>query len=278
MESRDTVQALIKKRDMELIGAITHKDGKSFDALQKMHSATVCGRKPILLFKALQRRLPNIAPGQLLAYKTSYDVTQSDPLHSVSYAAIVFDRYFSAQDEKKMITYARHIIDRACDGKMHTADIPPLDIVHAQERRGIFVTLRDKKTKALRGCMGSIFPRDDLTTALYMAAQNAAFHDPRFSPVTCAELSDVYIEVSILTPPYPVPSYTNIKIGVDGIVLSHGDKSAVFLPKVATEQNWDLKTTLEFLARKAGLAAHEWKNDKTKFRVFQAIDFSELSH
>ncbi len=42
-------------------------------------------------------------------------------------------------------------------------------------------------------------------------------------------------------------------------ILRRGSRSAVFLPQVATEQGWDLETTLSHLARKAGLPTDGWR-------------------
>jgi len=52
-------------------------------------------------------------------------------------------------------------------------------------------------------------------------------------------------------------------------VLAKGRRRAVFLPQVAPEQGWDLATTLEHLACKAGLPADAWRED-CEFQVFEA--------
>jgi len=50
-----------------------------------------------------------------------------------------------------------------------------------------------------------------------------------------------------------VPGPDAVQPGRDGVVLRVGERSAVFLPQVATEQGWNRTELLDNLARKAGL-------------------------
>ena len=138
---------------------------------------------------------------------------------------------------------------------------------------GAFVTLH--KEGKLRCCIGEIIPSRPIWQAVQAEAFNAAFRDWRFSPVKSDELKDIDIEISALTPPQAVKSYQDIKLGRDGIILSRYNRSAVFLPQVATEQGWDLAQTLTYLSRKAGLGPNDWKLPGTTFKVFQAQVFGE---
>ncbi|MPM62885.1 hypothetical protein SDC9_109763 [bioreactor metagenome] len=54
------------------------------------------------------------------------------------------------------------------------------------------------------------------------------------------------------------------------MTLSKHGRSAVFLPQVAPEQNWDLPTTLTHLAMKAGLGPDDWR-EGAQFTVFEAV-------
>ncbi len=137
---------------------------------------------------------------------------------------------------------------------------------------GVFVTL--KKEKKLRGCIGLIEGLKPLYEAIEEMSISAAFNDPRFSPVELDELDNIEIEVSILTKPEIISNYKNIKLGIDGIILSYGFKKAVFLPQVATEQGWDLDTTLQYLCMKGGMPKDQYKKE-IDIEVFQAIVFGE---
>jgi len=126
--------------------------------------------------------------------------------------------------------------------------------------------------KQLRGCIGYIYPVKSLLAAVCENAINAASVDPRFSPVSTEELSKLEIEINVLTKPSPVPSWQDIKLGEDGIVLKKGEHQAVFLPKVAPEFGWDLQETLGQLSLKAGLSPDAWRQG-TQFEIFQSQVF-----
>ena len=136
---------------------------------------------------------------------------------------------------------------------------------HLRAPSGAFVTL--KRGGDLRGCIGTIEPREPLYQAVLDNGDNAARRDPRFSPVTPPELQDLVIEVSVLSPPRPIDSWEEFKVGEQGIILSKSGRRAVFLPEVATEQGWTREETLSYLARKAGLPADAWRSGAS-FSVF----------
>jgi AmmeMemoRadiSam system protein A len=139
---------------------------------------------------------------------------------------------------------------------------------------GAFVTLNDKASGALRGCIGEILPMRPLVEAVAARAVDAARRDPRFTPVSERELGEIRVEVSALTPPRRVASWRDIVLGRDGMTLEKDGCFAVFLPQVAPEQGWDLPTTLSYLSQKAGLPADAWKAGAT-FETFQAEVFHE---
>ena len=141
--------------------------------------------------------------------------------------------------------------------------------------RATFVTLHSQNGQ-LRGCIGNIEPFEPLIESVPHNARNAAMHDPRFPALdSIAELATLRIEISVLTPPEDVDSYKDIIIGQHGIILRKNTRGAVFLPQVATEQGWNKDATLSHLALKAGLPADAWKEPDCKFKVFEAIYFSE---
>ena len=181
----------------------------------------------------------------------------------------------SAADKKSLLALARKTIEQALKGKAPAAPgavgAEPASALN--RTMGGFVTLTIGGE--LRGCIGEIFPRRALVDVVRDHALDAAFNDPRFPPLTAAELPRVRIEISALTPPAPVASYKDIVIGTHGMVLELGNRSAVFLPQVAPEQGWDLPATLTQLARKAGLPADAWRDPRAKFTVFEAIVFHE---
>ncbi|MGZ5209166.1 MAG: AmmeMemoRadiSam system protein A [Sulfuricurvum sp.] len=110
----------------------------------------------------------------------------------------------------------------------------------------------------LRGCIGSLVAHRPLIDDLISNAQSAAFHDPRFRPLTAAEFEAIKIEVSLLSEPKLV-TYANqaelkslIHAGVDGVILRLGDYQATFLPQVWEELS-DFESFFAHLGMKAGI-------------------------
>ena len=102
----------------------------------------------------------------------------------------------------------------------------------------------------------------------------SASHDPRFPELRLDELDQLDLEVSVLSPTRRVTGAEEIRVGVHGVVLHKGRRSAVYLPQVAPEQGWDRETMLSHLSQKAGLAADAWRRG-ANFDVFTAQVFSE---
>lgn len=143
---------------------------------------------------------------------------------------------------------------------------------------GGFVTLH--KNGELRGCIGYILPEYPIYQTVIENAYNAAYSDYRFPPVKQEEISDLIIEISILTPPVKIEykdfsELSNLIIpNKDGVIIKKGFNSATFLPQV-----WDqLPTFDDFfsnLCRKARLDSHEWKKNSLTIETYKAIVFSE---
>ncbi len=148
-----------------------------------------------------------------------------------------------------------------------------------KEKQGVFVTLH--KDNDLRGCIGFPSPVYSLNTAIIEAARSAAFHDPRFPPLTERELNEIKIEISVLTVPkeikisHPNEYKNKIKIGEDGLIIKGKYGSGLLLPQVATEQGFNVEQFLNCLCQKAGIGFNDWKNPDNKIEKFQAIIFNE---
>ena len=67
-----------------------------------------------------------------------------------------------------------------------------------------------------------------------------------------------------------------IEIGKHGVIVQQGLNSGVFLPQVATENNWDLEEFMgQLCQQKAGLSKDAWKTGEVDIYVFTAEIFSE---
>jgi len=158
-------------------------------------------------------------------------------------------------------------------------DTPPI----LKEKAGVFVTLTKKinGNEELRGCIGYIMPIKPLVEATIDVAIAAASEDPRFSPVQENELSDILVEVTVLTPPEKIDVDDKkklldiIKIGRDGLIIKYGPFSGTLLPQVPIEYGWNTQTFLENLCWKAGLPANCWLEPKAEIYRYQGLIWKE---
>ena len=274
----EDVRAKVASIDGEAFSFMAKCDADGFAAYIGKTGATICGHIPIEL--AL-RAFPGEPPFARLAYATSSDA-ERDFSRFVCYTAAVGrvewpgegKQVLDAEARAYLLRVARETMESAVKGVPYSQ--PPFPAPHSPitTKMGAFVTLNDRATGALRGCIGEIMPMRPLVEAVVKRAVDSALHDPRFMPVTERELGGARVEVSALTPPKPVASWRDIVLGRDGMTLEKDGAFAVFLPQVAPEQGWDLETTLTYLSRKAGLSADAWRNG-AKFETFQAEVFHE---
>ena len=133
----------------------------------------------------------------------------------------------------------------------------------------VFVTLRIDG--ALRGCMGVTKPRcPDLVRETMERAVAAAFHDPRFEPLTAEELQQTTISVAILSEFERVMSPDELDPAVYGVELWDDDgRHAVLLP--AIEGVDTVEKQLEITRRKGGIAA----DAMVVMRRFRALEVRE---
>ncbi|HQR56165.1 MAG TPA: AmmeMemoRadiSam system protein B [Burkholderiaceae bacterium] len=237
-------------------------DAATLDAILRrapgLHGTQACGATPIngLLQVALQRGL---AP-ELLDARNSGD-TAGDRARVVGYAAVAFRELDRGQP---LLQVARDAIEGELqpDGSR-----PPHTAACLSSRIASFVTLR--RHGELRGCVGGLEPDAVLRLDLPRHARAAAFEDPRFPPLRREELDGLRIEVSLLTPSESINAESEADVlaalrpGVDGVILTAGNRRATFLPQVWHE----IASATEFLRHlklKAGLHPDAWS---AHFRV-----------
>jgi AmmeMemoRadiSam system protein A len=141
------------------------------------------------------------------------------------------------------------------------------------EIRGAFVTLT--LDGALRGCIGHVIGTESLWLSVRSNAINAAFRDPRFSPLTSPEFASIEIEVSALTPLWGVSNPEEIVIGRDGLVIERGIHRGLLLPQVAERYGWSPEEFLDQTCRKAGMGPGYWRKDDAEISAFSAEVFGE---
>jgi len=140
-------------------------------------------------------------------------------------------------------------------------------------KSGAFVTLHIEDQ--LRGCIGYIISDQPLGQTIKDAAIQAAFHDPRFSPLKKSEFENIHIEISVLSEPFPMNSYDEIVVGEHGLIVSEGMNRGLLLPQVPIDHNMNKEEYLSALCQKAGLAPFYWKEKTLNIEMFTADVFSE---
>ena len=146
-----------------------------------------------------------------------------------------------------------------------------------QQPGATFVTLH--KDQQLRGCIGNLTARQPLVNDVSDNAFNAAFRDPRFPAVEAVELTQLHIEISVLTPNERLAVVTEAELldllepHVDGIVLEEGPYRSTFLPAV-WEQLPDKRQFLRHLRVKAGLPADYW-SPSIKVYKYRTVSYEE---
>jgi AmmeMemoRadiSam system protein B/AmmeMemoRadiSam system protein A len=275
----DDIPRRIEQLDTGAILKILAHDGDGLIEYGAATGITMCGLDAAAT--AITDQAPVGYEAALLGYARSTDAVGDDK-RSVSYAAVVLCAAARAAtlappERAVLLTLAREAVSAA----VRNLPAPdPRDGRHAltdglREPRGAFVTLTGPDG-SLRGCIGVIEGRQPLVDAVVANARSAALDDPRFPPVRANELPGLQIEVSALTPLRRAAGLAEIEIGRHGILMVKGRRQAVFLPQVAPAQGWDLPTTLDHLARKAGLAAGDWRNE-TELHIFEAEVMPEES-
>ncbi|MBI4164121.1 MAG: AmmeMemoRadiSam system protein A [Acidobacteria bacterium] len=139
------------------------------------------------------------------------------------------------------------------------------------QQAGAFVTLH--KSGRLRGCMGNIESPRPLHQTVCDCARSAALRDPRFDPVSAAEIPHLHIEISVLSP-LEEARPDKVEVGRHGLFVSRGYQRGLLLPQVATKYRWDREKFLDETCLKAGLPADAWRRG-ARIQVFTAQIFAE---
>ena len=135
-------------------------------------------------------------------------------------------------------------------------NIKNLDPKLSSKRAACFVSLHSKNGD-LRGCIGTILPTNkNLAGEIIMNTIEAAFHDPRFKPITLEELKDLKFSVDILSEPERIDSNKLLdpkKYGV--IVRSNDGRQGLLLPNLEGIDAIDKQ--LDIAHEKAGIEKNE---------------------
>ncbi len=275
-----------KRLDQVVLDKVDEFDPRGLSDSLAKGKCEACGGGPMVTAMLAARRL-GANKSRVLRYANSGDVT-GDHSSVVGYMAAVLwtnptntkiesgkrqrsgvDLGLNYAEKAQLLQIAREVVEAQCRGE----NIPETKFNSPilNELRGAFVTLH--KDGKLRGCIGHIRGDKPLAKTVGEMAEAAAFHDPRFPPVTEAELEMLEYEISVLTPLRRISNAEEIQVGIHGIYMKRGDCSGLLLPQVATEWGWNRKTFLEHTCKKAGLPEDAWKDKETEIYIFSADVF-----
>ena len=166
------------------------------------------------------------------------------------------------EQRRRLLDVARTAITSASTGLGSTN---PTSGLVFPEASGVFVTI--KRRGQLRGCLGTLQNCTALELDVARCAVDSAREDPRFPAVEPAELPELAIEISILSPLERIDSVPDgFTLGVHGLVVEQGPRRGLLLPQVAIEWRWTREQFLSQTCVKAGLPPDAWQRGATIFR------------
>lgn len=237
---------------------------------------SVCGSTAILTLLYMTQNEPYHY--KLFEYLNSGDhVYFGDKTRVVGYWSIGVTRkrelfHLSASDRNTLLKIAHNTIKKYITG----VDSNPIENIPINETLsqpvGAFVSVYINGK--LRGCIGRFSPDLPLYKVVQKMALSAATSDTRFTPVKPDELTDLNLEISVLTPLDKVNDIREIKLGKHGVYIRQDNKAGTLLPQVATKNNWTLEEFLGRCARdKAGIGWDGWK--RAEIYKYEAIIFKD---
>jgi AmmeMemoRadiSam system protein A len=177
---------------------------------------------------------------------------------------------YSAEERKQLLQLAHRAIRSRIQGKELQVAAPSPKL---NKERGAFTTLH--LDGQLRGCIGYVIATKPLYETVIETAAAAAFDDPRFNPVTVQEAPRLQIEISVLSPMFPIQP-EQVEVGKHGLLVAFMGRRGLLLPQVPVEWGWDRERFLSETCRKAGLPMDSWKKG-AEFEAFTAEVFGEES-
>ena len=255
--------------------AIDSETGRRIEMLEApaLDGRRACGFLPIMGALEIAAERDMRASGLHLA--TSADVG-ADASRVVGYGAFALEYAASAQlaeaDRALLLSTAMAGLSAAArrGGQAPSLALEGRLSPSLTSMRASFVTLT--QGGKLRGCIGSPAPRRPLIEDAMANAVQAGFSDPRFPPLTEAELDGLSLDLSILSHARPVPARSEAELAValepdrDGLILGAGSRRALFLPSVWRHLP-DGREFVRQLILKAGLDGWPDGIEASRFRV-----------
>lgn len=184
-----------------------------------------------------------------------------------------YQHVLSADERKELLRIARATLREFLRSGVIPPGKPHRECLVTPAR--VFVSLRHKGE--LRGCIGVATEDKPLYRAVQEMAVAAATRDPRFPPISDAELATLDIEISVLGERRPLDggSSADVAVGVHGLSIEARGQRGLLLPQVALEAGWDPDTFLARVCAKAGLPEDAWRDPDAVIETFTAQVFQD---
>ncbi len=132
---------------------------------------------------------------------------------------------------------------------------PPSDLLSEMTgEAGVFVSI--KKKGELRGCIGTLQPtRESIALEIIQNAVSAATQDPRFPPVTSAEIDELEYSVDVLSEPEKISGKEELDTKKYGVIVKSGDLRGLLLPDLEGVDTPEEQ--IRIAAMKAGIYSSE---------------------
>jgi AmmeMemoRadiSam system protein A len=155
--------------------------------------------------------------------------------------------------EHPLVALARQTIETYVR-TLRCIDVPADLTPEMREQAGVFVSLHERGE--LRGCIGTFGPTEpNVAQEIIQNAISSATRDPRFPPVTAAELPHLEINVDVLTAPEAIAGPEDLDPKRYGVIVEAGRRRGLLLPDL---EGVDMVAyQIEIAKRKAGIGPHE---------------------
>jgi AmmeMemoRadiSam system protein B/AmmeMemoRadiSam system protein A len=271
-----TASAIQANKASKLISTLESNENKNIPEL----ATSLCGWSSVLTLLYMTESMPDISVN-LIQYKNSGDSSYGGKDRVVGYNALSFtkgktnpitDFSLSEEDQKFLLKLARQTVEQYVR-KGTTPEVDTTKLSSALKTHcGAFVTLN--KNHVLRGCIGRFEPNMPLWTVVELMAVASGTQDYRFDKVEPKELSQIKIEISVLTPLKRIKSADEFILGKQGIYMKQGNSHGTFLPQVAESTGWTKEEFLGHCAEeKAGIGWNGWKT--AELYTYEALVFGE---
>ncbi len=170
------------------------------------------------------------------------------------------DKMINIDDQKRLLNIATNAIRQRL--KLEETPLPgslaPTQYLQSDGASFVTLTIQDQ----LRGCIGTLEAYRPLMDDVRENAIAAAFRDPRFPPLSVDEFTGLQIAISVLSAHTPITFIdeddlsTQLRPGIDGLVIRQGQARATFLPSVWKTLPDPVKF-LQHLKAKAGIQSSD---------------------